>query len=778
MTPVAGTPFSLLPPPVARPADIPDQTLVQLEWAAVLDVVAGFAAGPLGAARVRARRPSSHVAEVRAALGAVAELSDLLRHNDPFRAEPVPDLTAQLALLAISGGVLDGPAFSELTRALRAMRVTATELRRVAEAAPGAGALVVEIPPRDLERDLERAIAADGSVQDEASHALRRARAGMRDLRSHLVRTLEDLLRRLGASERAPDATVTLRGGRYVVPVRRDARTRVPGIVHGESASGTTIFVEPEAAVEIANQLAAAEAEEAREVQRVLRELSERARQHREAIGAGWDMCIAVDDLYARARYMAATDASLPDMRDAPAPLMVRAGRHPLLLASGRPVVPFDLTLEPERPVLVISGPNTGGKTVLLKAVGLFAGLAQSGIVPPVGEGSVLPVFGAAFADIGDHQSIAESLSTFSARVGALRDILLHADARSLVLLDEVGGGTDPTEGAALAGACVLELGQRRAVALVTTHLSALKELAARAPELQNGSLEFDGASLTPTFRLIQGTPGRSYGLVVARRLGLPEPLLARADALVPEANRALDAALAEVETRSRELEARAAAMEAEAARLHAVREGVAAARGALEERHADIQQQQRELERSGREQARRFLLEARRRVDEALALARAAVSEATAREARRLVEEGVQREAEALKKLDDAARAKGWRVASGREASRKTGAESVAASRAVKRRAQTVSETAAASAFEVDLRGMTGEEAEAALALAIDRAVMEDLPHLRVIHGKGTGALRTRVQQLARRDPRVAAFRLGVVEEGGTGVTILELER
>jgi DNA mismatch repair protein MutS2 len=746
----------------------------------VLEVVSGFAAGPLGAARVRARRPSADLGEVQAALRATAELSRLLGRGDPFRAESVPDLQPHLHLLAVPGSVLGGTALAEITQALRAMRVVAAELRRIAEAAPAPAALLVEIPPRDLERALERAIALDGSVQDDASSALKRARANIRALRSRLVRTLEGVLRRLGASERAPDECVTVRGGRYVIPVRRDARSRVSGIVHGESASGTTIFIEPEVAVALANDLAVAEAEEAREVQRVLRELSDRVRRHRDALGGGFEMCVAVDDLFARARYMGAVKAAPPEMRQAPDQLVIRQGRHPLLLAGGGAVVPFDLTLERERAVLIISGPNAGGKTVLLKAVGLVAALAQAGIVPPVGEGTVLPVFTAIFADIGDNQSIAESLSTFSARIGALRDILVAADARSLVLLDEVGGGTDPTEGAALAGASVLELGRSRVTALLTTHLSALKELAARAPHLQNGSLEFDGASLTPTFRLIQGAPGRSYGLVVAKRLGLPEPVLNEAEALLPQAHRSLDAALAEVETRAQDLTRRAYTLEAEAARLAALRDAVDAARGALEQRRTEVERREREAERSAREQARRFLLEARRRVEEALALARAAVSEATAREARRLVEEGVQQEAEALKRLDDVARAQGWRVrrAPGRQERGEGKQVEAAVPVAVRRRAAPKAETGAAASLEVDLRGMTGEEAEAALALAIDRAVMNDLPHLRVIHGKGTGALRSRVQQVARQDRRVAASRLAVPEEGGSGVTILEFAR
>jgi DNA mismatch repair protein MutS2 len=770
VTAVAGTPSFLPPVHGPDPAAASAETLTQLEWAAALDGVARWAVGPLGAARVRARQPGANVGEIRRGLAAVAEVAGLIRQGDPFRAEPISDLEPHLALLAVPGGVLDGAALLELLQALRAERVVAGELDRIARAAPGAGVLRVTIPPRELERALEHALAPDGTLRDDASPGLKRARTAVRELRSRLIRSLEDAVQRLSGSERAPDATVTIRNGRYVIPVRRDARSRVSGLVHAESASGGTVFVEPAFAVELANQLASAEAEEARQGQMVLRELSDRAREHGPAIAAGWVMCVAVDDLYARARFMVETGGEVPEIRDAPAPLVVRAGRHPLLLGQGRTVVPFDLTLEPGRPILVISGPNAGGKTVLLKAVGLIAGLAQAGIVPPVSGGTVLPAFTALFADIGDHQSIAESLSTFTARVRSLREILVRADGGSLVLLDELGSGTDPTEGAALAGACVLELADLGAVALVTTHLGDLKELAARSPRVENAALEFDGASLSPTFRLLQGTPGRSYGLVVARRQGLPERVLDRADALVPTAHRSLDAALAEAETRSRELATKHDALAVLESRLNGEREGLSELRRVLQERQVELERRERELERAGREQARRFLLEARRRVDDALGLARAAVSEATAREARRLVEEGVKQEADALKKLDEIARQKGWRL---------TGTAPVGqAPPPVTRRREAPpppGARTAATGFEVDLRGMTGEEADAALARAIDQAVVEDLPFLRVIHGKGTGVLRARVQQAARQDRRVAAFRLGVAEEGGTGVTILE---
>jgi DNA mismatch repair protein MutS2 len=391
-------------------------------------------------------------------------------------------------------------------------------------------------------------------------------------------------------------------------------------------------------------------------------------------------------------------------------------------------------------------------------------------VIPPVGSGTRLPVFGRLFSDIGDHQSIAASLSTFSAHVSAVRDVLEEADARSLVLVDEIGGGTDPGEGAALAAAVVLALLRRGVTTIVTTHLAQLKELAAQHAGVENGSLEFDAATLTPTYRFLQGMPGRSYGLAIARRLGVQPDVLAEAEATLPASQRSLEALLADLEAKAQVVERRSTDVTNKERQLAAHEGDLEHRQREVERRESEALQQSREHERLGREQARQFLLEARRRVEDALALARAAVTEATAREARRLVEDGVQQEAEALKKLRDQAGGKGWRV-KGKTGERATSNVQRATGPDGARSTMRVART------EVDLRGLTGDDAHAAVSAAIDDAVVNDLPVLRLIHGKGTGALRAAVQALLAGDSRVAAFKLAPVREGGSGVTIVELK-
>jgi DNA mismatch repair protein MutS2 len=633
----AGTPSAF---PVAA-----DSVLATLEFLAALDHVAEHAAGPLGAAQVRERRPSADLALIGTELGLVAEGATLLGHGEGLEVVPVPDLSRTLARLRIQGSVLDGSDCVAVRLTLVAARQVARELRRVAPKAPALGALEVPVPDRRIESRLEQSVDPSGEVLDTASPELARARREVQASRDRLVRKLEQVMRGLDAQAVPPNPSVTVRSGRYVIPVRRDSRARPQGIVHDESGSAGTLFIEPTDAIEFGNALRAAIADESREVLRVFRELTELLRPHRDAIRFAHDMCVRADDATARARYLHGVRGTVPVVGPAGGPLQVQQGRHPLLLARGVATVPFDLVLEGAERTLLVSGPNAGGKTVLLKATGLFALLAQSGIAPPVGPGTVLPLFTQVFADIGDHQSIAADLSTFSAHVRVLRDVLGGADGGTLVLLDELGSGTDPAEGAALAWATLEALTRRGALTLATTHLGALKSLAAEEPGVVNGSLEFDLATLSPTYRFQKGLPGRSYGLAIARRFGVDSTVVARAEAQVPEGERALDRLLHAVEARDQVVRAR----EAEAAERLAVLERkvaeLTAREEAVEAREQEARRRDREADQRARAQARAVLLDARRQVEAALEAAAAARSEAEGREARRLLEEAIRAE-------------------------------------------------------------------------------------------------------------------------------------
>jgi len=432
-------------------------------------------------------------------------------------------------------------------------------------------------------------------------------------------------------------------------------------------------------------------------------------------------------------------------------------------------VVPFDLVLAPDEFTVLVSGPNTGGKTVLIKAVGLLALMAQSGIIPPIGPQSTLPVFTGVFADIGDRQSIAASLSTFSAHVAVLCDILERAGAGSLVLLDEIGSGTDPAEGGALATAVLQTLTRRRAVTLATTHLGALKQLAAETVGIVNASLQFDADTLTPTYRLLKGVPGRSYGLAIARRLGIAPDVLEIAERAVPGAERALDALLATVEARARELETKAQELAARDSAVRTDAERLDARAAELAARERDVKARAQTLEREAREQTRAYLLEARKKVEEALGRARAAVDEATAKQARRLLESAL--EATAGETTGEKAR-EGWMSLEELKRARRGSASSN-----LPHPPPTSTAPSVTAATEISLIGLRVSEAEPLLVKALDDAVLADLPYLRVVHGKGTGALRELVHEVLSVDRRVKRFSFAPPNQGGPGVTLVEFK-
>lgn len=796
--------------------------LAVLELPAVLELVASRASSTLGAERIRALAPSNDRLWLRQEHDRVEAVRALAFGDAGWRPEPVPDLSQALARLRLAGSAWTGAELLDGALLLRSSRLTRRVLEDEANPEspldPLRGFAERLVVARQAESAIERAIDADGSVRDDASPALRRLRRELRGAEGDLVRLLERIMARLEPHQRVADMSVTIRNGRYVIPVRREARGAVGGIVHDQSATRGTLFVEPPAAVEAGNRIRELEADERQEVERILAELTEELRPLRDAMLDSLDVLTTLDALYARASFAHSFACAPAELAEAGSGFDIRGGRHPLLLARGGDVVPFDLAMEPGEHTLLLSGPNTGGKTVLLKAIGLVSALVQCGIPAPAEPGSRVPIYDSFFADIGDEQSIEASLSTFSAHVRNLADILDGATPDSLVLIDELGSGTDPTEGAALASAILEELTHRGTFTVATTHLGALKLLATELPGLVNASLQFDEEALAPTYRLIKGIPGRSYGLAIARRLHLPASVLARAAERFTSGERDVAELLSQLQRREVELRER----EEETTRI--------AAR--TEERLREVERRERELraaERSAearaRQEARQYLMDARAEVERAIReLRESAAIDESAREARRRVEEAAARQASEIDRLEDEserARREAGRGAPVRPAQREhdgiavddtvelstlggrsgrvvelRGDDAVVAVGVMKltvpvkslrrTRAAAVApaETVAVRGAlpeedprsEVDLRGLRVDEMEAELLNAIDGAVRGDLRTVRIIHGKGTGALRERVAELLRGDPRVRDFRLGAWNEGGAGVTVAEL--
>ena len=786
----------------------------------MLDLVAARATSDLGAAQVRRLEPQADREFLEREHARVAAVRAFAQGEPAWYPEPLPDLLQPLTRLRVEGVVWNGGELlsgAQLLRSARRTRDALTDERRPAVTRAVLTPLAERLlAAKTLEDSIERTIQDDGTVKDDASPALRRVRRELRSAEGELVRLLERVIERLEPHHRVSDMSVTVRDGRYVIPVRREGRGSVGGIVHGASSTGATLFVEPPAAIEFGNRIRELEAEEREEVDRILRELTDALRPHRDQLIEATEVLATLDSLFARARIAIEFRCMGTTLVGASDGFVVRDGRHPLLLAQGIDVVPFDLHMESGERTLLVSGPNTGGKTVLLKALALISAMAQSGIPAPTSAESRIAIYDDFFADIGDEQSIEASLSTFSAHVKNLSEILRLASPASLVLIDELGSGTDPVEGSALGWAVLEELTQRGTMTIATTHLGALKELATQVTAVVNASLQFDAEALAPTYRLIKGIPGRSYGISIARRLELPERVVARAEERLPRQERDVAALIEQLEQRAEALTARE---QETAAVLEDARERMAD----LARRERNVRERERRAERESRQEARRYLLDARQEIERTLRELKrteSVVLEEAGREARQRAEQLAARQADELERLDreeaNVARRDRAHATPPRGAEREIVAGSwvdVAtlggkAARVVELRdnsavvtvgaikmtvplsALTPSESPpmdvavawtadlpdAPVASEIDVRGMRADEAEGIVMQALDAAIRADLRSLRIIHGKGTGALRERVTEMLKKDTRVKQFRLGAWNEGGAGVTVAEL--
>ncbi len=797
-------------------------TRIVLEVDRVLDRIAAYAGSDLGAEHIRDLAPQPSLGRARAALESVSEMQGVLERNPGWSLGAIPNLRETLAKLGIEGSVLEAESLIACSVLLRTSRLAGRDLSAAAVDLPRLQPRVERLASeRSVEKRLVGTFDEAGHVLDSASRELGRIRRALRGRRSDLVRQLEVYARSLPERVQVPEGSITVRAGRYCLPIRREGRGAVGGIVHDESATRRTLFVEPPAAIEPMNEIRELEIGEAREVHRILRSLTDELRPLARSLTDTLEALRELDSLQARARFAISHGGSAPTLAGEPAasPYGVVRGRHPLLVASGEDVVPFDLELGEGESVLLVSGPNAGGKTVLLKAIGLISILSQSGVIPPVGSGTRLPFFRSVFAVIGDEQSIEASLSTFSAQVSNLEMILREADEASLVLIDEIGSATDPAEGGALAGAVVQRLARQVRLTAVTTHLGSLKALAAESHKIVNASLEFDAVALEPTFQLVRDRPGRSYALEIAARLGLPRAIIEEARERLSGEVRAIDDLLRDLETAQAELDATRESTRSRAARL-------VETENQWTKRWAELQRREVEVESAARNAAERYLLEARKDVDRAIErledrYAAAAstgddgTTENAAREARDAIERGIRESRDrkpvpgntspppplqpgmdvrlrGTRRTGRLVELRGRRVVIEAEGLRLTAKDSdIEPVGPEESDAQDAEERARGSVdrsdtghhpeipvrLEIDLRGLRVDEVEAALLPALDAAVVADLPWLRVIHGKGTGALRARVRELLESDARIPGYRSGSAEEGGTGVTVVEFQ-
>ncbi len=668
-------------------------------------------------------------------------------------------------------------------------------------------------PNKYLEDKLRTAIVSEEEVSDHASAALADIRRRMRSASARVREQLDKLIHSPNAQKVLQDPVITIRGGRFVVPVKAEHRGEVPGLVHDTSASGATVFIEPMGAVEANNDLKLWESREAAEIERIIGELSAEAGSFADSILQDYAILIELDLIFSKARLAYAMKATRPAVTGDGC-IRLRRARHPLIAADR--VVPIDVELGFNFDTLVITGPNTGGKTVTLKTLGLLTLMVQCGLLPPVSDGSSFSVFRTVLADIGDEQSIEQSLSTFSAHTTNIIRILNEANENSLVLLDELGAGTDPIEGAALATATLEQLRAQGARIAATTHYAELKAYALQTVGVENGSCEFDVATLRPTYRLLVGVPGRSNAFAISERLGMLPSVVEHARSLVNTEERRLEEVVVGLEEKRRELEeqltvARRASAEATAAKQTA-------------EQRLDELDKLREKELSeARSQAKRLVERARldaealvdeldklrRQKDEADFSQKASAARSQLRNRLNKLEDAIdpvtkKRQSSytlprplqvgdevLLTELDKPATVLSLPDSSGNvevqagiirtrvavTAVRLLEKKAKPAASMVRRATGDLSRSSRAARTELDLRGLTTEEALLEVDKFLDDARLSGLERVTIIHGKGTGALRAAVQAHLRGYPGVDSFRLGAYGEGETGVTVVTMK-
>lgn len=787
-----------------------EKSYITLELPAVLEMLAAQAESELGKAAARELQPSANAEEVRRRLAETSDAARLMTLRGSPSFSGARDIRPALERARL-GGALNTRELLDIAGLARCARLCKAYLAEEKSEKTSIDSLFHALRANKyLEERIYTAIPAEDEIADSASSDLADIRRKMRAASARAREALNKILSSPSYAKALQEPIITMRSDRYVLPVRADHKGAVPGLVHDISSSGMTLFIEPMAAVKANNELRELAAKEKLEVERILAELSAECAEHADDFSEDCVLLVRLDLIFAKARLAYKMDASAAEISERS--INLHRARHPLL--DPAKAVPIDLNLGEDFDTLVITGPNTGGKTVALKTIGLLSAMNQCGLHIPASDGSMLPVFSHILADIGDEQSIEQNLSTFSAHMKNIVEILDTCEDRSLVLFDELGAGTDPTEGAALAIAIIEHARKCGAMIAATTHYAELKVYATNEPGVQNASCEFDVETLRPTYRLLVGIPGKSNAFAISKRLGLDESIIRDAGNRIGTETQSFEATIEKLEQtrhaleRERETAAahlrKAAEEEKKASQLRAelsvrlekaeikarrdaqrildeARETAESVYAELDEmrRHANDEQQADEINRAR--------TELRRRLNE---------KEAALRDTEELPAEENKKSSRKLQ-AGDTVRIKSMGVKAevvsvnkDRTVNLKAGIMNVTAKEdevllleGEKKKIQQAAPAASVGtrlvhvAPEIDLRGMESLEGVLAAERYLDSAAMARMKTVTIIHGKGTGALREAVQQMLKRNKLVKSFRLGRYGEGEAGVTVVELK-
>ncbi|GAB6157304.1 endonuclease MutS2 [Desulfotomaculum varum] len=782
-----------------------ERTIKRLEFDKVLEQLAACAQSELAREKIKDLVPSTDPALIKRRQAETSEGRELLRLDPLAELSGWHDIRGALmrasryAVLAAEELLAVGETLAASRRIKKFFGETSHRYPLLSEIA----ASLTHQP--QLEKDILQAILPGGEIADHASPQLLQIRRGILRAQNRIRERVESIIRAPENQKYLQEPIVTVRQDRYVVPVKQEYRNQIPGIVHDQSASGATLFVEPLAVVDANNEVRRLMAAEKQEIQRILAELSQGVSAVAQEISQALQALADLDYIMARARYSLKLKAWSPQITEGSPYIYIKQGRHPLLPGDA---VPATIELGKNFKTLVITGPNTGGKTVTLKTVGLFALMTQAGLHIPAEAGTTLGVFKKIFADIGDEQSIEQSLSTFSSHMTNIVHILQHVDEGSLVLLDELGAGTDPTEGAALARAILEELHNRGACTIATTHYSELKNYAYTTPGVENASVEFDVETLRPTYRLLIGRPGRSNAFEISARLGLRPDIVSRA-------RQFLTTEQVQVAELINKLEKTQQAAEKDRAAAAALRQESEQLREKYRRLVEELRSKKEEILARAREEAGSFVRRARLEAEEAVKELRARLAEENTKNR----EEAIQQARSKLQQVTNKVTAGAPQPAAAGEVphqvmpgeevflpryNQKAYVLSVAGENVqvqagilkmvvpIKelRRVNTprvttgesklgkvLTDKALSVSTSLDLRGMTGDEALLEIEKYLDDAFLAGLNSVILIHGKGTGALRAAVHRELKSHPRVKSFRLGEAGEGGAGATVVYLK-
>ena len=785
-----------------------EKSRLKLELDRVLSMLADCAGSIDGKAACLALMPSSDLEQVQQWLAETTAASTLSTQKGYPGFANVKDVTASLDR-AERGGTLQPKELLEVAGVLRCTRSVKGYISEENEGNILTPIFQMLTPNKYLEERIFGAILTEDEIADTASPALADIRRHMRIQSAKIKDSLQKVISSPSYSKFLREPIITIRQGRYVVPVKSECKNDVPGLVHDVSATGSTYFVEPMSAVNANNALRELEIKEKKEIERILAELSAEAAGYREAIGDNVRLLVRLDVIFAKAKLAFQMRAWAPLMNDT-GKVELRNARHPLI--DPQKVVPISLRLGTDFDTMIITGPNTGGKTVTLKTIGLLTLMAECGLHIPAGDGSCLSTFDAILADIGDEQSIAQSLSTFSSHMRTIVDIVARCDSRTLVLFDELGAGTDPAEGAALAIALIEFCRKMGSRVVATTHYAELKLYAMRTANVINASCEFSVETLQPTYKLLIGIPGKSNAFAISRKLGLSEDILKEAADLVTQSDKDFEDVLSQLEQQRQQMES--ARMEAER-----LRQETAKIKQQSEEFSAQLQKEREKAMEQARREAQQIIEDARRTAnaatDEIKALKKQLAENADT--------QGInQRQADLRRSLNEAesklrvGQAQKARPAPSRgilvgdtvellKLGTKASVLAVNKDGTYQLQAGILKLTAkadeiylleqenpyqqkggrpahsgremkvSAMSSEIDLRGMDSVEAICILDRYLDEAMRSNISPVRIIHGKGTGVLRTAVHQSLKKNKFIKSFRLGLYGEGEDGVTIAE---